>query len=86
MEREEKPMIDQKYIDMVERFKQIPNNRVTSNTVKRMKMINQFRIWYFIHKDELTRDERNYLQDNIYMYESEDEVESSPHPDKEWWA
>ena len=85
MERTEEPMIDQKYYDMVARFKAIPNDR--KHAIERMKMIIfKFEPWYWSHKDQLTRDERNYLMDNIYRCESREDIEKTPHPEKEWWV
>lgn len=85
MERTEEPMIDQKYIDMVERFKAIPNDR--KHAIERMKMIMfKFEPWYWSNKDQLTRDERNYLMDNIHRCESREDIEKTPHPEKEWWV
>jgi hypothetical protein len=85
MEQTEEKLIDQKYIDMVERFKAIPNDR--KHTVERLKMILfKFEPWYWKHKDELTRDERHYLNDNIHRCESAEDIDKTPHPQKEWWV
>ena len=75
MEREE-PMIDQKYIDMVERFKQIPANNL-HQCVERMKLVMfQYEPWYWSHKYLLTGNERHYLNDHITRLESEEEIDS----------
>ena len=85
MENREEKLIDQKYIDMVERFKAIPNDR--KHTVERVKMIMfKFDPWYREHKEELTRDERHYLNDNIHRIESAEDIDKTPHPQKEWWV
>lgn len=78
--------IDKKYIDMVARFQSIPNNR--KHTAERIKKILfEFDPWYIQHRDELTAEEREYLQNNIHRVDKDDEVEEKKHhPDiKEWW-
>ena len=78
-------MIGQKYIDMVERFKAIPNDR--KHTVERLKMlIYNYEPWYRTHKEDLTRAERHYLNDNILRCESAEDIDKTPHPQKEWWV
>lgn len=85
MEQTEERLIDQKYIDMVERFKAIPKDR--KHTAERVKIILfKFEPWYWLHKDELTRDERHYLNDNIHRCESKEDIDKTPHPQKEWWV
>lgn len=75
-DNDEEPMIDQKYYDMVERFKMMPVNNMSQH-IKRMKLIMfQYEPWYWSHKDLLTKDERNYLNDNITRLESEEEIDS----------
>lgn len=58
--------INPKYIDMVNRFKQIPVDRKNFKTMlNRFKLMEKFEIWYKNHVDELTSEEREYLQANI---------------------
>lgn len=65
MEQSEKN-INPKYIDMVNRFKQIPVDRKNFKTMlNRFKLMEKFEIWYKNHVDELTSEEREYLQANI---------------------
>ena len=65
MEQSEKN-INPKYIDMVNRFKQIPVDRKNFKTMLyRFKLMEKFEIWYKNHVDELTSEEREYLQANI---------------------
>lgn len=65
MEQSEKN-INPKYIAMVFRFKLIQGNGKTfTNIVKRFKMTEDFKVWYSKHVNELTSDEREYLQANI---------------------
>ena len=65
MEQSEKN-INPKYIDMVNRFKQIPVDRKNFKTMlNRFKLMEKFEIWYKNHVDELTSKEREYLQANI---------------------
>lgn len=61
---EQNKNIDQRYIDMVERFKGLPNIR--KNNVARLKMIIKFCNWYRQNEEKLTNDEKEYLQSNIY--------------------
>lgn len=78
------PNINPKYIDMVERFKAIPNDR--KHSIQRLKMILfKFEPWYKDHRDKLTKDEREYLQTNIYRVGKEDELEESPSEEKDPW-
>lgn len=80
---QQKKQIDQKYIDMVERFKAIPNDR--KHSVQRLKMIIfKFEPWYRKHRDELTKEEREYLQSNIYRVDKEDEYEEQKPPKDPW--
>jgi len=75
-DNDEEPMIDQKYYDMVERFKMIPANNL-HQCVERMKLVMfQYEPWYKTHKDQLTRDERHLLNENITRLESEEEIDS----------
>lgn len=71
MERDENKQIDQKYIDLVERFKKEPIKR----NVKRIKMLLDFICWYRIHRDILNEDEREFLQANIYRIDKNDLIE-----------
>jgi hypothetical protein len=65
MEQSEKN-INPKYINMVNRFKQIPVDRKNFKTMlNRFKLMEKFEIWYKNHVDELTSEEREYLQANI---------------------
>lgn len=78
--------IDKKYIDMVDRFRAIPNDR--RHTAERIKMILfRFDPWYKEHRDELSAEEREYLQSNIHRVEDKGEIEKEkPKSDiKEWW-
>lgn len=78
------PNINPKYIDMVARFKAIPNDR--KHSIQRLKMILfKFEPWYKDHRDKLTKDEREYLQTNIYRVDKEDEVEESACEEKDPW-
>ena len=71
-EREEPKIIGQKYVDMVARFNEIPNDR--KHSIQRLKLILfKFEPWYWAHKDELTKDEREYLQSNISKVDKDDE-------------
>lgn len=84
MERDEKnKQIDQKYIDMVARFNAIPNDR--KHSVERIKkIIFGFEPWYRKHCNELTKEEREYLQSNIYRVDKEDEYEEQKPPKDPW--
>lgn len=58
--------INPKYIAMVFRFKLIQGDcKSFSNIIRRYKMMESFRTWYTKHVNELTSDEREYLQANI---------------------
>ena len=85
MEQSEKD-INPKYIAMVFRFKLIEGNGKTfTNIVKRFKMIESFRTWYTKHVNELTNDEREYLQANICPVSTcQDKIDKEP-KDKETW-
>lgn len=86
MERAEEQMIDQKYLDMVARFQAVPNNR--TNTVKRLKMMMRFEIWYKDHIEELNKSEREYLQANICRVRTylDDDEEEKPNEDAYPWG
>lgn len=80
--------IDKKYINMmVEKFKAIPKDR--KHTAERIKMILfEFKPWYISNRENLTKEERKYLQSNISRIDKDDEEEEEKrhHPDiKEWW-
>ena len=76
MEQTESTNINPQYIDMVARFKAIPNNR--KHCVQRLKMmLFKFEPWFRRHREELTKDEREYLQANIYRVDKEDKVDES---------
>ena len=78
------PNINPKYIDMVARFKAIPDDR--KHSIQRLKLIVfKFEPWYKDHRDKLTKDEREYLQTNIYRVDKEDELEESPCEEKDPW-
>ena len=65
MEQSEKN-INPEYIAMVFRFKLAQGDCKTfPNIVRRFKMMESFRAWYTKHVNELTSDEREYLQANI---------------------
>ena len=85
MEQSEKD-INPKYIAMVFRFKLIEGNGKTfTNIVKRFKMMESFRTWYTKHVNELTNDEREYLQANICPVSTcQDKIDKEP-KDKETW-
>ena len=61
---EQSKRIDQKYIDMVERFQAVPNTR--KNNVARVKMILKFCHWYNQNEGTLNDEEKEFLQNNIY--------------------
>ena len=83
MEKKQSKNIDEKYIEMVKRFKAIPNDR--KHSVERIKkIIFQFKPWYRRHRDELTKDEREYLQSNIYRVEKESEYEEEETQKDPW--
>lgn len=66
MERTESANINPKYIEMVNRFKQVPVDRKNFKTMfNRYKLMEKFEVWYIKHVDELTTEEREYLQANI---------------------
>ena len=82
MEKEQSKNIDQKYIDMVTRFQAIPKDR--KHCVERLKLILfKFEPWYREHRDKLTKDEREYLQTNIYRVDK-DEDETPPKEIDPW--
>lgn len=85
MEQSEKN-INPQYIAMVFRFKLIQGNGKTfTNIVNRYKMIESFRTWYTKHVNELTSDEREYLQANICPVSTcQDDVSEEP-KDKDPW-
>lgn len=85
MEQSEKD-INPKYIAMVFRFKLIEGNGKTfPNIVRRYKMMESFRTWYTKHVNELTSDEREYLQANICPVSTcQDKIDKEP-KDKETW-
>lgn len=70
--------IDPKYIDMVARFKAIPEDR--KHCVERLKLIMfKYEPWYKSHVEQLTKAEREYLQSNIAKVRTYlDEVEEKP--------
>ena len=49
-----------KYLALVERYKAEP-----FKSIKRVKMMMDFICWFRNHRDELTDDEKEYLQSNI---------------------
>ena len=72
--------IDTKYIEMVERFKAVPVNKKNVKVMlNRYKMMDKFKIWYSNHVNELTKEEREYLQSNICIVKTYlDEAEETP--------
>lgn len=70
---------------MVARFNAIPNDR--KHSIQRLKlMLFKFDPWYQAHRDELTKDEREYLQTNIHRVDKEDEEEEKPSEDLYPWG
>ena len=85
MEQSEKN-INPKYIAMVFRYKLIEGNSKTfPNIVKRYKMMESFRTWYTKHINELTSDEREYLQANICHVNLSQEDVDEKQKDKNPW-
>lgn len=79
MERAE-VKIDQKYIDMAERFKAMQKDR--KHSIQRFKMIMKYEVWYKDHVEKLTKAEREYLQKNIIPVSTYlDEEETSKNTD-----
>ena len=75
--------IDQKYIDMVERYKAIPNDR--KHSIEKLKMILfKFEPWYCVNRDKLTKEEREYLQENISRVDKEEETETKKEDIDPW--
>ena len=72
--------INPKYLEMVERFNAVPVNKKNVRVMlKRYKLMDKFKIWYSNHVDELTKEEREYLQANICKVETYlDYVEEEP--------
>ena len=60
MQPDETKNIATKYLALVERYKAQP-----WKSVKRVKMMLDFMAWFRSHNDNLTDDEKEYLQDNI---------------------
>ena len=84
MEQEHTKNIDQKYIDMVARFQAIPNDK--KHFIKRFKLVYlKFEPWFWKNRDQLTEEERDYLQANIYRVKQEDEAVNENSDIKEWW-
>lgn len=80
MEEAESNNINPQYIELVKRFKAVPHDR--AHRVERIKMLLAFRHWYSTHKDQLTVDEREYLQGNIARVDKE--TEEAP-KEKDTW-
>lgn len=84
MQQERTKNIDPKYIDMVARFQAIPNDK--KHFIKRFKLMYlKFEPWFRRNRDQLTEDEREYLQANIWRVEAEDEAVNENSDIKEWW-
>ena len=85
MEQSEKN-INPEYIAMVFRFKLAQDDCKTfSNIVRRFKMMESFRTWYIKHVNELTSEEKDYLQANICPVSTcQDKIDKEP-KDKETW-
>lgn len=75
-----KTNINPKYLEMVKRFKAVPVNKKNVRVMlNRYKMMDKFKIWYSNHVDELTKEEREYLQSNICPVETYlDYIEEAP--------
>lgn len=60
MQTEQAKAIAPKYLALVERYKAVP-----WKSIERIKMMMDFVCWFRNHRDELTDDEKEYLQTNI---------------------
>ena len=60
MQTDQAKAIAPKYLALVERYKAEP-----FKSIKRIKMMMDFRWWFRRNKDKLTDDEKEYLQNNI---------------------
>lgn len=60
MQTEQAKAIAPKYMALVERY-----NAVPKRSFKHTKMIMDFTWWFRNHREELTDDEKEYLQNNI---------------------
>ena len=78
--QETKSNIDSRYVELVKRFKAVPHDR--AHRVERIKMLLAFRHWYSMHRDQLTEDEREFLQANIVRVDRE--TEEAP-TEKDHW-
>lgn len=77
---ETKSNIDSRYVELVKRFKTVPHDR--AHSVERIKMLLAFRHWYSTHRDQLTVDEREFLQANIARVDKE--TEEAPKEKDPW--
>lgn len=67
MQTEQAKAIAPKYLALVERYKAQP-----WKSVKRTKMMMDFVSWFKNHHNELTDDEKDYLQENITQVDCDD--------------
>ena len=84
MERPEN--INPEYIAMVFRFKLAQGDCKTfPNIVRRFKMMESFRTWYIKHENELTSEEKDYLQANICPVSTDEDDVDQKKNDKDPW-
>lgn len=85
MERATQNNINPDLIEMVNRFNAIPADRNVKHCIQRYKMMDRFKIWFTNHVDQLTKEEREYLQANICPVRTYlDEVKEEPKEIDPW--